>query len=751
MTIKNFETKVAATVLLCGVSMSMAADVTMDEANQSWLNANVWDDDAAPSDTNDYFTAIVGNAIMRTSPVNTTGPGNADFPGNSLTVVSGTRLLIKQGGTETVSIRNGAGDLFVDGGRVSFGGNPGANSPILDVNQFVVTEGVGSVVDINNTIVTAVIDGILTGTGILTINYENTGSSAGRTVTITEVDETGFTGEILVQEGLILDFGSDVNFAGLVELFDTAILNVDQTLTFADGKLYDPVNGEVPAGTYSGSLLSSLGANYADGGGTIIVGTGTPGDTDGDGLPDLYENQIINFDLADDVDGFEDIAGPNDAPTTTDFDQDGSSDADEFVAGTSPTNPDSDGDGLEDGPELAGTDNDGNSHGFGPTNPLNANSDGDALGDLTEIRYNSNPNDISSLPGVELGLVNGGFEDPAVAATTEGISMAGGTVTGWTAVINDFYVTDALGFADAGTPPGASEGTQFATADRRAPNPDLDAAAYEGGIDATLSFQQEIDVTSLAAAIDEDNQTILLTFDFFDADASDEGFVTMNFLDASGADLGRSFTFQTGVNMGSNWISAVQQAYPPAGTRMVRLGFEVRKVLVNATTARNVAFDNVGARLVDFDQDDDGLPDDWELLYGLDLTINDSAGDPDSDNLSNLQEFGFQTDPTIADTDGDGIDDDVEIANGTDPLDAVDPSVDPVFESLVFTEEGTIEVTFSGLKASATYDLKRGTDLVNFADIVDTFQPTTETFTFIDFNPLAEEVSSRAFYRLEEQ
>ena len=47
----------------------------------------------------------------------------------------------------------------------------------------------------------------------------------------------------------------------------------------------------------------------------------------------------------------------------------------------------------------------------------------------------------------------------------------------------------------------------------------------------------------------------------------------------------------------------------------------------------------------DWDSDNDGLPDGWEWQYGLDplssLGENGSTGDPDSDGLTNLNEYLF--------------------------------------------------------------------------------------------------------------
>lgn len=88
------------------------------------------------------------------------------------------------------------------------------------------------------------------------------------------------------------------------------------------------------------------------------------------------------------------------------------------------------------------------------------------------------------------------------------------------------------------------------------------------------------------------------------------------------------------------------------------------------------------------DTDGDGLPDWWEIKYGLNPndngTIGESSpgakngpggalGDPDSDGRTNLQEYQnhngqWASDPTLADTDGDGANDGEEFAAGSNPL-----------------------------------------------------------------------------------
>jgi hypothetical protein len=80
----------------------------------------------------------------------------------------------------------------------------------------------------------------------------------------------------------------------------------------------------------------------------------------------------------------------------------------------------------------------------------------------------------------------------------------------------------------------------------------------------------------------------------------------------------------------------------------------------------------------DRDPDLDGLPTRWEVMFGYDPTKKDTDGngtndgdeDPDHDGVTNLQEFKHGTNPLNADSDGDGWDDNGEILQGTGPLDA---------------------------------------------------------------------------------
>ena len=63
------------------------------------------------------------------------------------------------------------------------------------------------------------------------------------------------------------------------------------------------------------------------------------------------------------------------------------------------------------------------------------------------------------------------------------------------------------------------------------------------------------------------------------------------------------------------------------------------------------------------------MEDGWELAHNLDITIDDSDKDPDSDGLSNLKEYEKLTHPKKIDTDEDGLSDGQEVnIHKTNPL-----------------------------------------------------------------------------------
>lgn len=64
------------------------------------------------------------------------------------------------------------------------------------------------------------------------------------------------------------------------------------------------------------------------------------------------------------------------------------------------------------------------------------------------------------------------------------------------------------------------------------------------------------------------------------------------------------------------------------------------------------------------DTDSDGMPDTWETLYSLNISVNDAGEDPDCDSVTNLNEYYSGTDPRDNDSDNDGLTDTDEVIPG---------------------------------------------------------------------------------------
>ncbi len=88
----------------------------------------------------------------------------------------------------------------------------------------------------------------------------------------------------------------------------------------------------------------------------------------------------------------------------------------------------------------------------------------------------------------------------------------------------------------------------------------------------------------------------------------------------------------------------------------------------------------------DADTDDDGMPDGWEVTYSFNPRVKDGSGDADGDGLTNRQEYQANTNPRNPDTDDDGLGDEWEVDNGTDP-NVDDAASDPDSDGLTNYEE----------------------------------------------------------------
>lgn len=410
----------------------------------------------------------------------------------------------------------------------------------------------------------------------------------------------------------------------------------------------------------------------------------TAGDSDGDGLADAWE-QLYFKNLAQTASGDPDGDGLTNAeelaagtdPTKADTDADGLTDFQEVKTyKTNPTNADTDNDGLTDQAEIAtyktnplkaDSDgdrlNDGTEVNIAKTDPNKADTDGDGVNDFDELRLMTDPTKKESVsrttslgaftgadPGEGLDLqgkfiyaFSVGTENAAGQigdANFTGETVDGVTIEQATAMIETFYVAN---FGD-----GAND-----TALARAV-----ASIRHGGGGIKIRLDNLVVGASYKLQLLFGEGCCARGFDvWIDGHQKVDEFAP--------------FVYQGGMNnqgLATNHAAVVTYSFIPnktsidietVGGTVTTPGYSDHNPIINAVTLEEVAPKT--------DTDGDGLPDEWERFHFGSLSQN-ATGDPDSDGLTNLEEFNAGTDPNLADTDGDGLKDGEEVkTTKTDP------------------------------------------------------------------------------------
>jgi hypothetical protein len=434
--------------------------------------------------------------------------------------------------------------------------------------------------------------------------------------------------------------------------------------------------------TYSPGDLSKLSglddADFDNDGSTdlaeYIAGTDPTfnPDTDFDGLPDVWEETYSPGDLAK-LSGLGDV----------DFDNDGLTDLAEYNAETDPTNEDSDGDGLKDGAEIA-THN---------TDPLKSDTDGDLLSDGAEVNsYGTNPllADSDSDGLSDNAEIDEWETDPLAS------NLIGDSVTefsgvhgqeGWSyGYLADFsnnqpQVGDVHGgslnlFPADGTNVRQAEvnlwnGTNWDFVG----NPPWTTISNVGGHpDGTNQAVGERWATRRWTVAAADTGDILVSYNL---SKPNNGGGTTLFIVHNGKVVS---TAQSNNAAGVTDSVRVDNVIP-GDTLDIALS-----PLFNGNTTDGGDASNFGAQInllfarEPSDADIDGLEDSWETRYfPNDLTKLSGldGADYDEDGLSDLAEFEAGTDPTDEDSDGDGLKDGVETNTG-DFVSADNAGTDPL-------------------------------------------------------------------------
>jgi len=462
--------------------------------------------------------------------------------------------------------------------------------------------------------------------------------------------------------------------------------------------------------------------------GNIAIISPYSGDTDGDGISDFNEVNGGNWPIAGDLDrdGIPDATEralvsdghpypPSDTLKDTDgdtlndgfeyyylgtypgkMDTDGDTLCDdvELVQGLNPWKWDSEEDGLADNLELLyqsdpyGEDSDGDGIGDGyevivyHTSPMNVDSDGDYLTDFEEADSNEyyffgvGSSGVSTLSPLNPDSDNDGVPDYREVSFTDTDGGGIPDLIEYYSGLNPHQSADETGDLDADGLTNLEEYEAGTRIDGTFKNfYDWDNDGMTNAWEAT----HDLDPNDPLDAWDDPDGDFLFNVEEFQARTDPDDLLT------TGAELVQ-IEFQHPVTLvvssraaASDFEAAMRVRLPAMLTRGG--GSQAAREYDDdwdgdglSNLAETTATPSTDPRLP-LDQDNDGLPDRWEVLWGMDPQDpdededghDDGEADTDGDGLDNRQEMLLGTNPGNADTDGDGLQDIGEASNGLDP------------------------------------------------------------------------------------
>ena len=191
-------------------------------------------------------------------------------------------------------------------------------------------------------------------------------------------------------------------------------------------------------------------------------------------------------------------------------------------------------------------------------------------------------------------IVNSGFEIGNPATTSP--LVAGDIPTGWSVASgsNPLWIGDSrIGGAD---PTGGHNSSQFLSGSWQYGGL-TSANSLIGGGDYSSSIFQDIDLSPYASEIGVGDRYLGVSYAYWDGDNGDLGTINYDFFDSTGSTVGSGYSADTTQQSGG-WLVVdelgVTQVPVNASTLRITIGAERGGV---GGTARNVAFDSIGASL----------------------------------------------------------------------------------------------------------------------------------------------------------
>ena len=468
---------------------------------------------------------------------------------------------------------------------------------------------------------------------------------------------------------------------GFLKTLNITVSSIFPTITFKTEEIKYNMISPTGFGYYSGVINVTVGFTaggiqlFAEiEGNQIITIDLIIGDSDGDGLTDIFEilygnglDPNSNDTDSDGLNDYEEFYGPSD-PLNSDTDSDGLLDGEEVnIYGTDPLLDDTDLDGLTDYEEIntyntdplsndSDLDNlsDGDEINIHFTNPINNDTDSDNLSDGDEINtYNTNP--LSNDTDSDILL---DFEEIFVYLTSP---LLNDTDYDGLSDYDEIFIYLTNPLEEDTDSDGLSDYDELNTYTTDPLNADTDSDTIPDG----WEVNNLLDPFTNDTALDPDNDLLTNLEEYqlntqpFNNDTDSDGLLDGEEVNNYNTDPLQEDTDTDGLLDGEEVntynTDPLQEDTDSDG-------------LLDGEEVNSYNTDPLSG-----DTDSDSMPDKWEIDNLLNPLVNDTTLDPDNDLLMNILEYQHGTNPQDPDTDNDNwTDGDEVLVYDTDPLDPND-------------------------------------------------------------------------------